>query len=58
MGGVSALIGITEFAFKGFDFREVMLLPGLTTNVDLVNDTRSGFDRIAAGASHPSSSPS
>lgn len=53
VGGVSALIGIIEFAFKGFDFRDVMLLPGLTTNVELVNDTRSGFDRIAAGASHP-----
>jgi O-antigen ligase len=53
VGGLAACIGILEFAFTGFDFREVMLLPGLTTNVDLVADTRSGFDRITAGASHP-----
>lgn len=53
IGGVAAFIGILEFAFAGFDFRELMLLPGLTTNVDLVFDNRSGFDRIAAGASHP-----
>lgn len=53
VGGLSAVIGIVEFVFKGFDFRDVMLLPGLTTNVDLVKDTRSGFDRIMAGASHP-----
>jgi O-antigen ligase len=53
IGGFAACIGILEFAFSGFDFRELMLLPGLTTNVDLVSDTRSGFDRIAAGASHP-----
>ena len=53
VGGLAACVGILEFAFSGFDFREVMLLPGLTTNVDLVSGTRSGFDRIAAGASHP-----
>lgn len=53
IGSVAGLVGILEFAFTGFDFREMMLLPGLTTNVDLVSDTRSGFDRIAAGASHP-----
>jgi hypothetical protein len=53
VGGVASVIGILEFTFTGFDFREVMLLPGLTTNVELVSDTRSGFDRIAAGASHP-----
>ena len=53
VGGLAACIGILEFAFSGFDFREVMLLPGLTANVDLVADTRSGFDRITAGASHP-----
>jgi O-antigen ligase len=53
VGGLAACVGILEFAFSGFDFRELMLLPGLTTNVDLVSDTRSGFDRISAGASHP-----
>jgi O-antigen ligase len=53
IGALAACVGILEFAFSGFDFREVMLLPGLTTNVDLDSATRSGFDRIAAGASHP-----
>ncbi len=53
LGAATAGIGILEFAFSGFDFREVMLLPGLTTNSELVSDTRSGFDRITAGASHP-----
>jgi hypothetical protein len=53
IGGVAAGIGILEFVFAGFDFRETMRLPGLTTNVDLASGTRSGFDRIAAGASHP-----
>lgn len=53
VGGVAAFIGILEFTFSGFDFRELMRLPGLTANVDIVTDTRSGFDRIAAGASHP-----
>ena len=53
IGGLAAGVGILEFAFSGFDFREVMLLPGLTSNVDLESATRSGFDRITAGASHP-----
>ena len=53
VGGAAAGIGILEFALPGFDFRQVMLLPGLTTNVEIVSDTRSGFDRITAGASHP-----
>lgn len=53
IGGLAACIGILEFAFLGFDLREVMLLPGLTPNVDLESATRSGFDRITAGASHP-----
>lgn len=53
VGGVAAGIGILEFAFTGFDFRDLMLLPGLTTNTDPVSGSRSGFDRIAAGASHP-----
>jgi hypothetical protein len=52
IGGAAAFIGIIEFS-SSFDFRDAMLLPGLTTNVDLVANTRSGFDRIEAGASHP-----
>ncbi len=53
VAGLAAFVGILEFSFSGFDYREVMRLPGLTANVDLVSDTRSGFDRITAGASHP-----
>lgn len=53
VGGVAAVIGILEFTFSGFDFRELMRLPGLTTNTDLVSSTRSGFDRIEAASSHP-----
>lgn len=53
LGGVAAFIGIVEFAFSGFDFREVMRLPGLTAHIDPEAATRSGFDRTTAGASHP-----
>jgi O-antigen ligase len=53
LGGVAASIGILEFAFSGFDFREVMRLPGLTANVDPESVSRSGFDRITSGSSHP-----
>ncbi len=53
VAGVSAGIGIVEFVFSGFDYREVMRLPGLTTNTELVSNTRSGFDRIEAASSHP-----
>jgi hypothetical protein len=53
LGGVAALIGIVEFMIPAFDFREVMRLPGLTAHVDPEAATRSGFDRITAGASHP-----
>ena len=53
VGGVAALIGIVEFAIQGFSYRDTMLLPGLTTNTELIDETRSGFDRIHAAASHP-----
>lgn len=53
LAGVAAFIGILEFAFAGFDFRKVMRLPGLTATLDPESATRSGFDRITAGASHP-----
>lgn len=53
VGGVTGVIGILEFAYAGFDYRQLMLLPGLTTNTDPVSQSRSGFDRVAAGASHP-----
>ena len=53
VGGVAGLIGIVEFAIQGFSYRDTMLLPGLTTNTELIDETRSGFDRIHAAASHP-----
>lgn len=53
IGGLAATIGVVEFVFSGFDYRRTMLLPGLTANLDPSSETRSGFDRIAAGASHP-----
>jgi hypothetical protein len=53
VGGVAAFIGIVEFAIKGFSYRDAMRLPGLTINTELIDETRSGFDRIHAAASHP-----
>jgi hypothetical protein len=53
VSGVAALVGILEFAFKGFSYRDAMHLPGLTTTTELVSDTRSGFDRIQGAATHP-----
>jgi polysaccharide biosynthesis protein PslJ len=53
VGGVAALIGILEFAIHGFSYRETMHLPGLTINTEVINDTRSGFNRIHGAASHP-----
>lgn len=53
VGGVAAFIGILEFAIHGFNYREAMHLPGLTTTTELIDETRSGFDRIHGAASHP-----
>jgi hypothetical protein len=53
VGGVAAFIGILEFAIHGFSYREAMHLPGLTTTTELIDETRSGFDRIHGAASHP-----
>jgi O-antigen ligase len=53
VGGVAAFIGILEFAIHGFNYRDAMHLPGLTTNTEVINQTRSGFDRIHGAASHP-----
>jgi hypothetical protein len=53
VGGLAALIGILEFAVNGFNYRDAMHLPGLTTTTELIDDTRSGFDRIHGAASHP-----
>jgi hypothetical protein len=53
VGGAEAFIGILEFALKGFNYRDAMHLPGLTTTTELISDTRSGFDRIQGAAAHP-----
>ena len=53
VGGVAAFIGIVEFTIQGFSYRDAMRLPGLTINTELIDETRSGFDRIHAAASHP-----
>jgi hypothetical protein len=53
VGGVAAFIGILEFAIHGFNYRDAMRLPGLTTTTELIDETRSGFDRIHGAASHP-----
>jgi polysaccharide biosynthesis protein PslJ len=53
VGGVAAFVGIVEFAIHGFIYRDAMHLPGLTTNTELIDETRSGFDRVHAAASHP-----
>jgi hypothetical protein len=53
VGGAAALIGIVEFASDGFIYREAMRLPGLTINTEVINDTRSGFDRVHGAAAHP-----
>lgn len=51
IGGLAAFFGIMEF-FSGFDYADTMMLPGLTSNVQMAADTRSGFDRITAAATH------
>ena len=53
MGAVAAATGILEFLIKGFTYRDALLLPGLTTNTELVNETRWGLERIHGPASHP-----
>jgi O-antigen ligase len=53
IGGAAASIGIAEFAMHGFDYQSIMRLPGLTSNVDIINDTRSNFQRVDGAASHP-----
>jgi hypothetical protein len=53
VGGVAAFIGIVEFAIHDFSYRDAMHLPGLTTTTELIDETRSGFDRIHGAASHP-----
>jgi hypothetical protein len=53
VGGAAALIGIIEFFDPAFVYQQVMRLPGLTTNTEVIADTRSGFARIDAAAAHP-----
>ena len=53
VGGAAAFIGMLEFFDHGFSYRTLMRLPGLTTNVDLTDATRSGFTRVDGAAAHP-----
>lgn len=51
LGGLAAFFGIVEFV-SSFDYAEAMRLPGLTANVQMASDTRSGFDRVTAASTH------
>lgn len=51
IGGLAAFFGIMEFV-STFDYAETMRLPGLTANVQMASDTRSGFDRVTAASTH------
>jgi len=51
IGGAAAAIGIVEF-FTSFDWSNTMLLPGLTANTQVADDTRSGFERITVASQH------
>lgn len=53
VAGIASLFGILEFVFPNFSYRDSLRLPGLTTTTDAISDTRSGFDRVQVGASHP-----
>lgn len=53
IGAIAAAIGIIEFVVPTFSYRTLAHLPGLTTNTDLITDTRSGFRRVNGGAAHP-----
>ncbi len=53
IGAVAALIGMAEFLLPGFNYRTLAHLPGLTTNTELISDSRSGFQRVMGAASHP-----
>lgn len=53
IGGGAALIGALEFFIPAFNWRTLAHLPGLTTNTELITDTRSGFSRVMAAAAHP-----
>lgn len=51
LGAAQAFFGIVEF-FTSFDYAATMRLPGLTANVSMAHDTRSGFERVTAAATH------
>jgi hypothetical protein len=54
VGGAAAFVGILEFVFNGFRYRDAMHLPGLTTTTEfVVTDQRWLFERIQGGAAHP-----
>ncbi len=53
IAGVAAGIGLLEYAIGNFRYADFAHLPGLTTNTEVINDTRSGFHRIDGAAAHP-----
>ncbi|WP_155892944.1 O-antigen ligase family protein [Intrasporangium chromatireducens] len=53
VAGLAGVAGIFEFFDRTFSYRTLAHLPGLTTNTELINDTRSGFVRVIGAAAHP-----
>ncbi|GAA2743205.1 hypothetical protein GCM10009868_16070 [Terrabacter aerolatus] len=53
VGGGAALIGIMEFFSASFNYRTVMKVPIFTTNTEIINGQRSGFQRVDGAAAHP-----
>lgn len=51
-GGLAALIGLMEFV-STFSYRTSFSLPGLTTAVEIAEETRGDFSRISGAAAHP-----
>lgn len=49
---VVAFFGIVQF-FTDFDVAALINVPGLTANLDLVEEVRTGFRRISVTSSHP-----
>lgn len=51
LGAIQGLIGILEFS-TSFAYQLFQAIPGLTLNGEAADDTRAGFTRVAAAATH------
>ncbi|CAN7490573.1 O-antigen ligase family protein [Terrabacter sp. LjRoot27] len=51
LGAIQGLIGILEFS-TSFSYQLFQAIPGLTLNGEAADDTRAGFTRVAAAATH------